>query len=67
MELLSQNGNEFSGEAAGLLGVFPVITGNCSQIAKIGKMMLKESKGVSGNESQKDFKGALIGAFFWAT
>lgn len=36
MALLSQNGNEFSGVAAGLLGVLPIITGNCSQIAKIG-------------------------------
>lgn len=54
MELLSQNGNEFSGVAAGLLGVFPVITGNCSQNAKMGgkKQTLKESKGVPGNESQ---------------
>lgn len=33
---LSQNGNEFSGVAAGFLGVLPIITGNCSHIAKIG-------------------------------
>lgn len=36
MEPLSQNGNEFSGVAAGLLQTFPIITGNCSRIAKIG-------------------------------
>lgn len=43
MELLSQNGKEFSGVAAGLLGVLPIITGNCSQIAKMGE---KDAKGV---------------------
>lgn len=43
MELLSQNGNEFSGVAAGLLGVLPIITENCSQIAKIGT---KDAKGI---------------------
>lgn len=47
MEPLSQNGNEFSGVAAGLLQTFPIITGNCSRIAKIGgKKRLKESKRV---------------------
>lgn len=43
MRLLSQNGNGFSGVAAGLLGVSPIITGNCSQIAKIED---KDAKGV---------------------
>lgn len=49
MSQLAQNGNGFSGVAAGLLGVLPIITGNCSQIAKKkkrGKKRLKESTGV---------------------
>lgn len=41
MSQLAQNGNGFSGVAAGLLGVLPIITGNCSQIAKKKK---KEGK-----------------------
>lgn len=62
MEPLSQNGNEFSGVAAGLLQTFPIITGNCSRIAKIGgKKRLKESKRVSESDSLKShFKGVLI-------
>lgn len=43
MGLLPQNGNGLSGVAAGLLGVLPIITGNCGQNAKIGT---NDAKGV---------------------
>lgn len=48
MELLSQNGDEFSGVAAGLLGVLPIITGNCSQFGKTGGKDAKEVKRYRG-------------------
>lgn len=44
VELLSQNGNGFSGVAAGLFVVLLIITGNCSEIAKMGER--KDAEGV---------------------
>lgn len=44
VEPLSQNGNGFFGEAAGLFGVLPIIAGSCGQICKIERRDAKKVK-----------------------